>query len=171
MCLEREKVYARSHSDAPRHESFDALKALHATIRWSIPEDWQVFGEWMWARHSIAYERLPAYLLVFGVRESVQNRWLSWDDTTAWCATMSLSHVPLLWRGTIHSAQELEKLTISLTTKPSLGEVQEGLVVRIADAFDNQLFDQSVGKWVRADHVQTSVHWTAQKIERNHLLV
>src|SRR5262245_55730831 len=64
VCLEREHVFARSHTAEPRHPSFDALKAVHAALRWQIPSHWQLFGEWLWARHSITYDRLPAYLLI-----------------------------------------------------------------------------------------------------------
>src|SRR5579862_5193252 len=53
VCLESKQVYGRSHTDAPKHESFSALKALHASTRHLIPPDWQVFGEWLWAMHSI----------------------------------------------------------------------------------------------------------------------
>ncbi len=169
VCLERAQVYARSHNDAPRHPSFDALKALHATLRGQIPETWQVFGEWLWARHSVAYDRLPAYLLLFAIRDIPSDSWLSWDATTEWCATVSLHPVPVLWHGQAHSEAELQRVTESLTNRHTLGGEQEGLVVRVRSGFANRDFAQSVAKWVRPHHVQTDAHWSEQKIERNRL--
>lgn len=170
ICLERANVYARSHNEAPSHESFDALKALHATLRWQIPERWQVFGEWLWARHSIVYDRLPAYLLVFGIRDTEQGKWLSWEDTADACATLNLQHVPVLWRGIVSSEAELRRQTESLTEVRTLGEEQEGVVVRLCEKFANDEFSTSVAKWVRPNHVKTNTHWSEQKIERNRLL-
>lgn len=167
VCLERGAVYARSHNDTPRHESFDALKALHATVRWRIPEGVQVFGEWLWAKHSIAYDRLPAYLLVFGVRDTGRGLWLSWEETAAMCADLGFCMVPVLWRGTVSSEVELEWRIDSLLGVCSCGAEQEGVVVRVADSFPDTAFGLSVAKWVRAGHVQTGEHWSSQKVVRN----
>jgi hypothetical protein len=39
---------------------------------------------------------------------------------------------------------------------------QEGVVVRLADAFPYAAFGDSVLKWVRPNHVQTDAHWAHQ---------
>ena len=170
VCLEREQVFARSHNDAPRHPSFDALKAVHATLRWQIPAHQQIFGEWLWARHSIAYNRLPAFLLVFGIRDTDKTEWLSWDETIAACDVLNLNTVPVLWRGTITAEAKLQKQTEKLLQKRSYGPEQEGLVVRVASNFADAEFATCVAKWVRAAHVQTSEHWSSQQITRNTLI-
>ena len=167
VCLEREAVFARSHNDAPRHPSFDALKARHAALKANIPAQWQVFGEWLWARHSIAYDRLPDTLLVFGIRDTSAQRWLAWDGTADWCERLGMHTVPVLWRGTVNSEAELRRITERLTNQARLGDTQEGLVVRWSAAFPDSAFALSVAKWVRAGHVQTGTHWSQQQIERN----
>jgi hypothetical protein len=170
VCLEREHVFARSHAAAPRHPSFDALKAVHAALRWQIPDTWQVFGEWLWARHSLSYDRLPAFLLVFGIRDSTsESRWLAWDETTAWCNSQGLHTVPLLWRGAVSTETALRAQTEALTQSRSCGEEQEGVVVRLAESFPDTEFALSVAKWVRPSHVQTDDHWTELQIIPNRL--
>jgi hypothetical protein len=46
-------------------------------------------------------------------------------------------------------------------------EVHEGYVLRWADAFSYTEFERAVGKWVRANHVQTSDHWLFQPVVVN----
>ena len=167
VCLEREQVFARSHNDAPRHPSFDALKAVHAALRWQIPAYWQLFGEWLWARHSIAYNRLPTFLLIFGIRDTSEMVWLSWEETVAACNNMNLKTVPVLWRGIVQAEAELQTRIEALLQKRSYGPEQEGLVVRIAESFVDAEFGKSVAKWVRQHHVQTNEHWNSQQITRN----
>jgi hypothetical protein len=54
----------------------------------------------------------------------------------------------------MQTPSELESLELD-TQVP-----KEGVVVRLAGAFESEDFDQSVFKWVRANHVQTDEHWT-----------
>jgi hypothetical protein len=70
----REHVFARSHAKPPVHPSFDLAKATHAQIRGQVGEGLSIFCEYCYAVHSIAYEALPGYSLVFGVRETTRGR-------------------------------------------------------------------------------------------------
>ncbi len=170
VCLEHASIYARSHNDAPRHESFHALKALHAAARHSIPVHWQIFGEWLWARHSIAYERLPAYLLLFGVRDQSSHIWLAWDEQERWAAAQGFALVPVLWRGVCHTEEELKEKVQAHTNAPTCSQEQEGVVVRVSAATPDEAFARCVAKWVRPHHVQTDKGWREQQITRNRLL-
>ena len=73
--LEIGGCFARTHSGPPNHPSFDPLKALHASIKHQIPEGVQLFGEWLYAKHSIhmndsliilCFLMLEHYLIMFG---------------------------------------------------------------------------------------------------------
>jgi len=173
VCLEHDAVYARSHSAPPDHPSFDELKALHATLRGRLPQGLQVFGEWLFARHSIAYDLLPGYLMVFGIRElGALNRWLSWSDTVLWADELGLPTAPLVGIAPRpNSVLRLKPLTEHLAAWPSdCGSPQrEGIVVRHADGFSDEAFSTSVAKWVRKNHVQTDEHWKHQAIVKNGL--
>ena len=170
VCLEREQVFARSHTESPRHESFDALKALHAGLRFVIPSEWQLFGEWLWARHSIAYDRLPAYLLLFGIRDQSQREWLSWAEQEEWAGAHGFRLVPVLWRGVCPTEEALRSTVLAHTNRPAFSQEQEGLVVRVSGSIPSGDFARRVAKWVRPSHVQTDTHWSTQKIVRNMLL-
>lgn len=171
--LEREGCFARTHSGPPTHASFDGLKALHATIKHFLPKGIQHFGEWCYALHSIAYDSLPGYFLMFGIRDAYVESdcyWFSWDDVENTALSFGLSTVPVLWRGQVSSEKELKNLTESLACQSSVcGPIREGVVVRIAAQFKDEDFSKFVMKWVRKNHVQTSDHWKDQVIVKNKL--
>lgn len=161
----RHDVFSRSHSGPPAHPSFNLAKATHARIAHLLSEGISVFCEYCYAVHSIAYERLPDYSLVFGVRDDIAGIWWDWDMTVAQAAELGLPTVPLLFRGTVSSEEELRALTEKLAREPSaLGGAREGVVVRRAGQFPDAEFGKSLGKWVRKDHVQTDEHWMHQAI-------
>lgn len=168
VCLTAENVFARSHAGAPKHPSFDALKAGHAAIRGKIPSYMQVFGEWLFARHSIAYTALKSYFQVFAVRDLRTLRWASWDEVGLWAEELGTVTVPVVSPSkTLGTEAGLEAWTTSEATWALGKDPREGVVVRWADSFMDAEFEQAVAKWVRADHVQTDEHWTTQVVVRN----
>jgi len=168
--LESGGCYARTHSGAPTHASFDGLKALHASIKYKIPEGIQLFGEWCFARHSIEYNELPGYFLLFNVRDLTSDAWCSWETVELWAEEIGVPTVPVLFKGSVNSKVELKELVESFMNQPSAcGGIREGVVTRVEKEFLNEYFHVSVMKCVRANHVQTSEHWKDQEIIRNKL--
>ena len=170
--LEADGCYSRSHAGTPTHKSFDGLKALHATIKYEITGNTQLFGEWCYAQHSISYSELPGYFMLFGVRylDEPDYFWSSWEEVEMWAEEIHVPTVPVLFKGTVNSEKELRELTESLMIQPSVcGGIREGVVVRLAQGFDEDQFSQCVMKCVRANHVQTSEHWKDQEIIKNKL--
>lgn len=171
--LEREGCFARTHSGPPAHASFDGLKALHSSIKYKIPDNIQLFGEWCYALHSIAYAQLPSYFMLFNVRDVSYEKpiWVSWDELELWAQEINVPTVPLLFKGECKSTNELKELIESFMNQPSAcGGIREGVVARIAASFEDEAFPKSVLKCVRANHVQTSEHWKDQEIIRNKLI-
>lgn len=167
-CLTREGIFARSHNGPPTHPSFDRAKAVWAAIRYSIPPRVAVFGEWCYAKHSIAYTRLPGFLLVFGVYAEEGDVWWAWAETIGLALRLGLQVVPTLGITDLVGAHHLPMLVSSLR-QPIYGAETEGLVVRVADEFPNADFSRRIAKWVRAGHVQTDEHWARQPIVPNQL--
>src|SRR6185436_12117703 len=168
--LEKEGCFARTHSGSPSHPSFDGLKSLHASLSWKIPNGIQLFGEWCFAVHSIKYEKLPNYFLLFNVRDLVTMKWLSWDEVQLWAEEIGVFTVPVLFAGIVSSEKELKEIIELLMIEPSIyGDIREGVVVRVQDSFDDKDFSSNVMKFVRANHVQTTEHWKNQAIVKNQL--
>lgn len=168
--LEADGCFARTHSGPPTHTSFDGLKALHASLKWKIPPNIQLFGEWCFALHSIKYNELPGYFLLFNIRDLSNMKWLCWEEIELWAEEISVPTVPVLFKGAVSSEKELKEIIESLMILPSAyGDIREGVVVRIQDGFDDEYFSSCVIKCVRANHVQTTEHWKEQEIVKNKL--
>lgn len=170
--LEHDGCYARTHSSLPSHPSFDAFKALHASVKYKIPKGIQLFGEWCFAKHSISYSELPGYFLLFNVRDLTTNEpmWASWEEVELWAQEIGVPTVPKLCECYVDSQDNLWKLIEPLMKQPSCcGGLREGIVVRVKDSFTDDKFSSHVLKCVRKNHVTTDTHWIHQNIITNKL--
>lgn len=145
-----------SSSDATRHW----VKNFHAGFAGDIPDGWRLCGENLFAKHSIFYDNLCSYFMLFSVWDD-RNICLSWDETVIWADLLGIKMVPVLYRGVFD-----EKLIKELYRSGT-----EGYVVRLACSFKYLDFVRSVGKFVRAEHIQTNQHWlrtwTPNKLKSN----
>ena len=139
------------------------MKQFHSTIQHNIPEGWRLCVENLYAEHSIAYKNLTSWCQLFSVWND-KNICLSYDETLEWAALLGITTVPVLYRGPWD-----EKLIRSLHKPEFEGDVSEGYVVRVTDAFPYRDFKKAVGKFVRKDHVQTHGHWMRSKLVVNGL--
>jgi hypothetical protein len=161
LYMSRSDVFARSHSGAPRHPSFDAAKALHAQVRHVIPPHLSVFGEWCWAVHSIEYAGLQHPFNLFAVRDDGAQVWLAWHDVRDLAGMLGVPTVPEIAVIDLEDEDDLELETVAHATAPSCyGPDREGVVVRLEGPTADSAFSRYTAKWVREDHVQTDVHWS-----------
>lgn len=167
-CLSRHGVFARSHAAPTVSPWTNALRQRWQSIRHDLG-NLEVFGENLFAIHSIAYPRLDEHFFVFSVRE--HDVWLSWEETQFYARLLDFQTVPELAR---HSApfhdKTVEADVLAFAAQPSrFGSVDvrtglpctmEGVVSRDAGAFATAEFPRRVVKYVRQGHVQTDEHWT-----------
>ena len=154
-------IHARS-IDGRSHPSRDWVKAhIMPKIQGNIPENFRVCGENLYAKHSIGYEALKSYFLVFSVWKD--ERCLDWEETLEWVRLLELNHVPILFSGKL-AENTLEKIQGSSDPNKS-----EGFVVRSQAGFTLDAFGENIMKFVRQGHVQTEEHWMRTKITPNSL--
>ena len=181
--FDKHRLWSRSHS-TPIHPSFDLIKAGHNIIKYSIHDQYEIFGEWLYAVHSIKYDHLTSYFKMFNVLDKETNSWLDWESISliAECVvfegfkSVSIIHssdfreimVPVLYQGTFESLHELEKETTDYFDYVVNKQHGEGLVIRLADSFPVDSF--SLFKMVRKGHVQTDEHWMFKSIEKQTLI-
>lgn len=147
-----DRIHARSE-DSRHHDSRSWIKALHGSIKHLIPEELQIVGENVYARHSIFYDQLSTFFYVFAIIDKTRQVVLSVDSTIEYCERLGLEYVPILYRGAF-PVQKFE-----LPDKSAFGSIIEGYVVRLIDEFPLENFSHSITKWVRPDHVQTDIFW------------
>lgn len=165
---ENSTIYPDGYSHArsvhsTHHPSRSQLKSLAAKIFFNIPEGFRICGENVFAKHSIAYDKLEAFFYVFSIFDG--ETCLSWSETQEYAALLEIPTVPILYQG-IWDETLVRKCWNGQT---SLGETSEGYVVRLASTFTLQEFRKSVAKYVRANHVQTDTHWMHQALQPNKL--
>ncbi len=150
-------IHARS-IDAQSHWTQSYVRQLQNKIGFNIPKGWRVCGENLYAKHSIKYDKLKDYFLMFSIWND-KNECLSWDETIEWAILLEIKLVPILYRG-IYNENTIKHCYLNNT---------EGYVIRLTDKFNYSQFKLSVAKFVRKNHVTTSNHWKFEKIERNKL--
>jgi hypothetical protein len=161
--LYRDFTHARS-VDGGHHASRDWVKNFWSRFAADIPYDWRVCGENLYAVHSITYSALPTYFMGFGVWNAF-NQCLPWDETLEWFDMLGIKAVPVLYDGEYDEA----KIRACVDFSKDWAAV-EGYVIRLARGFEHREFRNCVAKVVRANHVQTTQHWSrGQRIVRNGL--
>jgi hypothetical protein len=181
-----------------RERHFNLFKQwahAHARTLWALLGDrYVVYGEWLYAKHTVFYDALPHYFLEFDVLDRHSGDFLSTARRHALFAGSPVTSVPVLWRGVAPGLETLVGLVgPSLYKSPHWRErldaaaAERGLDVarvrRETDALDTMegLYlkveedERVVGryKWVRASFLQTveasESHWLSRPIVPNQL--
>ena len=157
----RNGYHARS-LDSTHKDYHSWLLGYMTSFQHMIPEGYRVCGEYLYAKHSICYDNLPSYFLVFSVQND-NNECLSWEKTEEFCSNVGLITVPVLYKGVYDKDVSIQ------IAEETVSKGGEGIVIRNADSFLYNNFSSNIAKYVRKNHVQTDKHWSFEKIERNGL--
>lgn len=180
-------VRARNGSHAD-HPSFDMFKQMYDEmgLYTKIPESYQIFGEWLYSKHSIHYgcsgccERRNqgphlknGLFQVFGIFDTDYNLWLSWDETERWAKKLGFNTAQVVYRSDNDSdVYEREYQFISdfvNTAENIVDQNHEGIVLRSRFPFHYGQFSDKLSKFVRPNHVDDEAeHHKHTEITRNH---
>ncbi|MDX8000470.1 2'-5' RNA ligase [Xenorhabdus sp. Reich] len=165
-CLNRYGVFARSHA-APTQSAW----SQQIRQRWQLIKDdlgdIEIFGENLYAIHSIEYLHLEEYFFVFAVR--IKNRWLSWEEVKFYASLFDFPTVPEIiipearnefafMQNIIETAKQGSCFSSWDTQSKNLCSM-EGIVSRDAGEYSVTDFAHHVFKYVRKNHVKTDIHW------------
>lgn len=107
-------LQSRGHflTGGPRERHFDLFKqwatAHAAALREVLTDRYVLFGEWLYAKHTVFYDRLPHYFLEFDVLDLARDVFLSTAARRALLAGLPVASVPVLREG---PAERLDELT------------------------------------------------------------
>jgi len=169
-CLNEFGVFARSHA-APSDKPWSAyLRQKHALMVHDLRRDQvEIFGENLFATHSILYPKIEEHFHVFAVRHL--DQWLSWEEVQWWASVFDMRTVPVLGTMLVEDLTEvkLKEHVQKLAEEPEVfGSYdihedkpcsREGIVFRNVDGYHVDAFVQNVYKIVRKSHVKTDEHW------------
>ena len=182
---------SRGHvlTGGPGEAQFALLKtwvSVHqSTLRDAIGTRYILYGEWMYAKHTVFYDALPHYLMEFDLLDRETGEFLSTVRRREILIGTPVVSVPVIYTGAVRRLRDLTALVRpslykSPTWRESLRQAQEatGADVSRFGASETDDSDLSEGlyvkweengvvreryKWVRTEFVQTildsGTHW------------
>lgn len=166
-CLNQYGVFARSHAAPTRHPWANYLKERWNSIKNDLG-DLEIFGENLYAIHSIEYLEIETHFYVFGIR--YLDQWLSWEEVKFYSTLLDFQTVPELNITTPVNQNEFEAEILNIVSQESILKsldvhsqeacTMEGIVSRNTASYPVMSFKENVFKYVRKDHVKTDQHWT-----------
>ncbi len=106
-------LQSRGHylAGGPRERHFDLFKRwanAHARALWQILGDrYVLYGEWLYAKHTVFYDQLPHYFLEFDVLDTHHGTFLSTERRRELLRCAPTTPVPVLHEGTVASSEQL----------------------------------------------------------------
>jgi hypothetical protein len=92
-------------------------------LREVLGDRYTLYGEWLYAKHTIFYDQLPHYFLEFDILDTQTGAFLSTERRRALLAGLPVASVPVLWSGTACALEPLLTLVgTSLYKGPSWRE-------------------------------------------------
>jgi len=119
-----------------------------------------LYGEWCYARHSVAYDHLPDWFLAFDILDKKTQQFLTCRRRDAMLAGAGIFSVPLIAQGLFSLSELRQMLSVS-----RLGtQLAEGLYLRREE--DGWL--QQRAKLVRPEFIQAGEeHWSRRRLCTN----
>ncbi|WP_315784729.1 RNA ligase family protein [Fischerella sp. JS2] len=107
------RLQSRGHylTGGAREKHFNLFKQwanTHAVAFWQVlGSRFILFGEWLYAKHTIFYDALPHYFLEYDVLDLEKQVFLSSKNRQQLLAGLPLVSVPVLFTGSLQSYQQL----------------------------------------------------------------
>lgn len=107
------RLQSRGHylTGGPRERQFGPFKAWAATIQHQlqprIRDRYVVYGEWLYAKHTVFYDALPHYFCEFDILDRETGAFLSTDRRAELLDGLPIHPVPVLHTGPLSTLDEL----------------------------------------------------------------
>lgn len=149
----------------PNHPSQSWVKQLAGQIGWLLEGDERVCGENLYAKHTVEYNELPTYFMVFSIWKG--DLCYDWKHTLLLCYELDrLNTVPVIYEGVYDKSKIIEAYQ-------PYAAINEGYVIRSTSSFSYEDFDKNVAKFVNPEFRQalkeSTVHWASAKVIPNKL--
>lgn len=193
-------LQSRGHylDGGPRERHFALLKSwatCHQAEFWEVlGARFVMYGEWVYAKHTMFYDALPHYFLEFDVLDTLTGQFLATARRRALLQALPVVSVSVLHAGALRSAAQMETLVrasrfqtsawraalqaacaerqldyVRALAETDQAELMEGLYFKVED--DEQVLERF--KYVRAGYTQTVAdsgsHWQERPLIPNRL--
>ena len=109
------RLQSRGHflTGGYRERHYDLMKQWGAVLKDRLYEvlghQYIMYGEWMFAKHSIYYDALPHYFMEFDVLDRESGKFLDTPSRNELLKDLPICHVPVLASGVFNSMEEILK--------------------------------------------------------------
>ena len=97
-----------------REKHFNLFKTwanCHQQELWAVLKDrYVLYGEWLYAKHTVFYDQLPHYFLEFDIMDSKDGSFLSTETRRQLLKDVPVVSVPVLWTGYVNGQTSLDSL-------------------------------------------------------------
>lgn len=197
----RLRLQSRGHTlvGGPREKHWDLFKQWARTHETALAErlagGLTLYGEWLYAKHTVFYDELPHYFMEFDIRD-VGGAFWSTARRADHLAGSPITRVPVLWRGVLTDPAALPELVAPSLYKSTAWRDRlraaaitagvdpercaretdphdhaEGLYIKVEDPTTGLVLARY--KWIRASFltavVDSGSHWLARPIVPNRL--
>lgn len=126
-----------------------------------------LFGEWLFAKHSIEYDALPAYFVAFDVYDSALDAFLS---VAARDALLAETNVPVVRCVASAATRALEELLDMIENTNSAYASEEVPLEGVYLKFDDGDVNRERCKLVRKEFIQAiDKHWSKNDLIKNRI--
>jgi atypical dual specificity phosphatase len=169
LSVKDNKIIAQNRShyvNSAYHAQFKLLDKWifdHSQDLWEILGDNTkvLYGEWVYAKHSIEYTDLPDYFIAFDIYDIVEQRFYSRSRVEKVLAPTSIRLIPIVKYDKFKNIQEMVNLIQSKSMFYD-GRI-EGVYVRKC----NDMWLEDRGKIVRNDFICGNQHWAKNILIQN----
>ena len=90
---------------------FKSWATSHASELWgALGDRYVMYGEWLYAKHTIFYDALPHYFIEFDALDKTTGEFLSTARRRELLSGLPIVSAPVLWTGQIKSARQFDSL-------------------------------------------------------------
>lgn len=193
-------LQSRGHflTGGSREKHFDLFKrwaSTHAsTLRAALGQRFVLYGEWLYAKHTVFYDRLPHYFLEFDVLDTETGAFLGTEERRGLLNGLPVASVPVLrtgpckdltemtsligpslykspaWRDSLSATARARGLDVEQTWKETdPADLMEGLYIKVEEG--GRVVERY--KFIRASFLTTVLdsgsHWLRRPILPNQL--
>lgn len=109
-------LQSRGHylTGGPREKHFNLFKqwgfSLSGTLGKVLGNRYILYGEWLYAKHTVFYDFLPHYFMEYDVLDLEKNQFLSTEARRQLLSGLPLVSVPVLFSGVLKSPKQMMQL-------------------------------------------------------------
>lgn len=169
IAFDQGKPIIKHRNQDVRGEQWDLLKAWvsehEEELYDKLEERYIMYGEWLYARHTISYDCLPSYFLEYDIFDTLSGKFLSTPNRKLLLANTSVTSVKVLATECFRIPQDIVKLFGQSNYR--LNGPMEGLYLKLEDSEKVVSRYKYIDKGFLDQILSSGTHWMSRTLVKN----